>query len=237
MENQKIHTNNKIQFCNLGLIEYNEALHLQYEIVEGIINGSIDHHTLLLLEHPPVFTLGKNRGKEDLILPQSLIKEKDIQIIQIERGGSVTYHSPGQLIAYPMIHLHQKALTVTDFVDMLEEVMIRTADDFGIHAERNEQNRGVWVKHRKLGSIGIAIRRGVSFHGLAMNINNSLVPFSWINPCGLENVTMTSLQNEIGKELNMAQIKKSMQKHFSNIFDCTLEEINRTVLIDMITAN
>ncbi|MCJ7812576.1 lipoyl(octanoyl) transferase LipB [bacterium] len=226
----KNNINGKIQFCDLSEIEYREALHLQHDIVRGINNGKIDHNVLLFLEHPPVFTLGKNGGRENLTVSESFLKEKKIQIVQIERGGNITYHGPGQLVAYPIIHLNTMALAVTDYVERLEEVMIRTAADFGIEAERNEKNRGIWISHKKLGSIGIAIRRGVSFHGLAMNINNSLIPFCWINPCGLDGVSMTSLKKETGKEINMTQARESMKKHFSIVFGFTLHEISRTVL-------
>ncbi|MBN2028933.1 lipoyl(octanoyl) transferase LipB [bacterium] len=234
IENRMIQTNKKILCCDLGQIEYKVALRLQHDIVLCIIDGSIDHPLLLFLEHPPVFTLGKNKGRENLIVPESFLKEKNIQIIPIERGGNITYHGPGQLVVYPIINLHQTALSVMEFVDGLEKVMIRTAGDFGIRTERNKKNHGVWIGPNKLGSIGIAIRRGVSFHGLAMNINNSLAPFSWIHPCGLEGVSMTSLKKEIGNELNMKQVKDSMKRHFSVLFEFTLEEIDRTVFNQMI---
>ncbi len=228
------HINGKIQFCDFGEIEYRKALRLQHHMIEGIHSGQIDHPVLLFLEHPSVFTLGKNGGRENLMVSESFLKEKSIQIVQIERGGNITYHGPGQLIAYPIIHLNTMALAVIDYVERLEEVMIRTAADFGIEAERNKKNRGVWIGPNKLGSIGIAIRRGISFHGLAMNINNSLTPFSWINPCGLEGTRMTSLKKESGKKIGMQQAKESMKKYFSILFGWTFDEIDRTVLSRMI---
>ncbi len=227
-------TNKKILCCDLGQTEYNKALQLQHDIVSGNIDGSLKHPVLLFVEHPPVFTLGKNGGRENLTVSDAFLKEKHIRVIQIERGGNITYHGPGQLVVYPILNMHQMGLSVIDFVEGLEDVMIRTAGDFGIQAERNGKNRGVWVGTRKLGSIGIAIRRGISFHGLALNVNNSLVPFSWINPCGLEGIGMTSLKKELGKELNMTLVKKSMKKHFSTLFGSILEETDKMVFNQMI---
>jgi lipoate-protein ligase B len=181
---------------------------------------------LLLLEHPPVFTLGRRGGKENLTVSEAFLEERDIPLVQIERGGNITYHGPGQLVAYPIVALSRMKLAVTDFVHKLESVMIRIAADFGVPAARDARNRGVWVGDTKLGSIGIHIRHGVAFHGLALNVAPDLTPFSWINPCGLAGVGITSLLREAGPSVTMGKARVSARKHFSAVFGVRLEMID-----------
>lgn len=228
-----IKTDSKLLFCNLNEIDYRQAMDLQLSIVRGINRGEIHHDFLLVLEHPPVFTLGKNGGIENLVVSESFLKEKNINTVQIERGGNITYHGPGQLVVYPILNLKKMGLAVKDYVKGLEEVMIRTAADFGISAERNEKNHGIWIKDRKLGSIGLAIKHGVSFHGLAMNINMSLEPFSWINPCGLAGVSMTSLELESKNKISMTSAVNRITDKFTDVFGFVINEITKKDLDSM----
>jgi lipoate-protein ligase B len=191
---------------DLGLIDYQDAWTFQQQIVAARLENKIEPDILLFLEHPPVFTLGRRGGLENLLVSEAFLEDKGVPVVQIERGGFITYHGPGQAVVYPLMDLHARRIGVKDFVAAMEEAMIQAAHNWGIMAERNSLNSGVWVGPSKMGSIGIALRRGISFHGLALNVNLDLAPFSWVQPCGLEGVAMTSMQKELGRELPMGEV-------------------------------
>lgn len=211
------------QIIDLDLIEYTKAFDLQKRLVSDRINGNIEHDIILILEHPPVFTLGKRGGIENLVVSEEFLKAREISVIQTERGGNITYHGPGQLVLYPIINLEQRKIGVSDFVSALEDVMIKSAADFGVTALRDAKNHGVWVKdtqtgkNAKLGSIGLSVKRGISFHGLAFNVNLDLTPFSWINPCGMADISMTSLEKEVKDNIDIKKVKESVLNHFGEI--------------------
>ena len=148
----------------------------------------------------------------------------------MERGGDSTYHGPGQMVVYPILDLDRQRLGITELVFMLEEVMIRVSKNIGVQAVRNPRNRGVWVGDRKLGSIGLAVRKGISFHGMALNVNLSLTPFEWIHPCGLANVSMTSLERELSEKPSMQVVRKLTRQHLGDVLGRPLEEIRREQL-------
>ncbi|QTA88933.1 Lipoyl synthase (lipoate synthase) [Desulfonema magnum] len=206
----------------MPVIEYGEAWDLQVELVAARRDGRLERDVVLLLEHLPVFTLGRRGGLENLIVSEAFLKESGIPVFHAERGGNITFHGPGQLVGYPIINLQGARLSVTDYVEKLEEVMIRTAADFGVQAERNPMNRGVWVSNNKLGSIGIAVRRGICFHGFAFNVNLSLEPFGWINPCGLHGIGVTTLEQELLQSVSMKQVRKSVRQYFQSVFKVEL---------------
>ena len=171
----------------------------------------------------PFFTMGRRGGQENLLVSESFLREKKVSLHHVERGGDITYHGPGQLVVYPIVKLTSLGLGVLHFVDKIEEVMIRTVADYHIAATRKDINRGVWVGDKKLGSIGIAVRRGITFHGLALNVMTDLTPFSWITPCGLKDVEVTSMANETDADMSMPQIKKTVQKHWQQVFNVKLK--------------
>jgi lipoate-protein ligase B len=211
------------EIFDLNCIDYCEALELQKRLVSEKIEKKIDQDIILLLEHPSVFTLGKNGGRENLKMPEAFLESKRISIIQTKRGGNITFHGPGQLVVYPIVDIDRAEIDVTDFVTCLEEVMIQTALDFGVKTSRNVKNRGIWVDNNKIGSIGLSIKKGISFHGLALNISLDLEPFSWINPCGMDNVFMTSMEQEIQKKeplatIDMGEVKNRILHHFATKF-------------------
>jgi lipoate-protein ligase B len=210
-----------------GLLDYSEALRLQHRLVAARKTGALATDLLILLEHPPVFTLGRRGGRENLIVPADFLANAGIQVIQAERGGNITYHGPGQLVAYLIRDLEAAKMGVKDFVHCLEDVMIRTAAEWGVAAERNPVNRGIWVGNSKMGSIGIAIRRGITYHGLAFNVDMSLEPFGWINPCGLADVGITSLQAASGRPLNMPSVGRAFKVHVQSVFGTELVSIER----------
>ena len=220
----------------LPVVDYGEARDLQFRLVAERKAGVIDTDIVLLLEHPPVFTLGRRGGIENLTVSKEFLEKEGVSVIQVERGGNITFHGPGQIVAYPILSLNETRLSVTDYVECLEEVMIRTAADFGVMAERNPINRGVWVGLKKLGSIGIAVRKGISFHGMALNVNLSLTPFSWINPCGLEGVAVTSLEKELEQKVSMERVRRRVKHHIERVFGVELVPKNLSELPGLQTA-
>jgi len=203
-------------------IDYLEAWELQGNLVMARKERNLQHDIVLFLEHPPVFTLGRRGGRECILVSDEFLEKTGVQVIQVERGGNITFHGPGQLVVYPIVDLHAARIKVVDFVNGLEEVMLRTTENWGIAAERNSANRGIWVGPHKMGSIGIAVRRGISFHGLALNVHTDLTPFSWIQPCGLQNVAMTSMQQETTHKLSLQQVRAVLKTQFERVFGIKL---------------
>lgn len=206
----------------LPATEYREAWSLQSDLVAARKDKSIDTDIVLLLEHPPVFTVGNNSGMNNLTVSKKFLEKAGIPLIRVERGGDITFHGPGQLVMYPVIDLHAARLSVPDHIEKLEEVMIRAAQDWGIRAQRNPMNRGIWVGKNKLGSVGIAIRHGISFHGMALNVNLSLEPFGWINPCGLQEIAMTSMEQELLRRVSMNQVREAVKRYLEVVFGVEL---------------
>lgn len=203
---------------DFDLVEYRDAWALQEKLIMARRAGILQNDLILFLEHTPVFTLGRRGGRECVLVSDAFLEKAGIPIIQVERGGNITYHGPGQLVAYPIVDLQSARIKVVDFVSALEDVMLQTVKTWGIAAERNDANRGIWVGPKKMGSIGIAVRRGISFHGLALNVHTDLRPFSWIQPCGLQDVGMTSMQIESAQTLSMQQVRAILKKQFEVVF-------------------
>jgi lipoate-protein ligase B len=203
-------------------MDYREAWDLQCKLVASRKKGIIDTDIVLILEHPPVFTLGRRGGLSNLMVSEDFLEKAGVPVIHVERGGDITFHGPGQLVVYPIIELGEAKLRVVDYVTALEEVMIRAAADWGLKAERNPINRGVWVGNNKLGSIGIAIRRGVCFHGFSFNTNLSLEPFTWIRPCGLQSIGMTSMERELSQKVSIKEVREAVKRHVEAVFEVEL---------------
>jgi len=206
------------RLVDLGLTDYAAAYALQLALVDRRRGGTAADDLFLVTEHPGTFTLGKRGGRQNLMVSKQFLREKNIPLVHIERGGDITYHGWGQLVIYPILHLRQAGLTVADYVHCLEEIMIRLAAEVGVKAVRDPRNHGVWVGGKKLGSVGIAIRHGIAFHGLALNVCTSLEPFTWVNPCGLLNVRMTGLNLESGREIGLAEVKTGLSSLLSQVF-------------------
>lgn len=215
--------NRKTWRClELPATDYTFSLELQHRLAAARKDRVMDTDIIVLLEHFPVFTLGRRGGRENLTVSEEVLENAGIPVVHAERGGDITYHGPGQLVGYPVVDLRASKLKVVDFVTCLEDVMLRTAGVWNIPAERNSLNRGIWVENRKMGSIGIAVRRSISFHGFALNVNLSLDPFSWINPCGLQGIGMTSMQQETDGEISVEQAKESVKRHLEDVFGISL---------------
>lgn len=210
----------KSYLIDLGRMNYRDAHNFQLECVRYRLNEAEKRPDIfLLVEHPPVFTLGKRGGRGSLTVPEQFITSRGVDIVQTERGGDITYHGPGQLVVYPIVHLRDAGLSVKSYVDLLEELMIGIAADFQVTAARDQRNRGIWVGDNKIGSIGIRIRRGVTFHGMALNVSLDFEHFSWIQPCGLNGVGVTSIEREAGKAIDFKLAKQHAVQQLSMLFD------------------
>jgi lipoate-protein ligase B len=200
---------NETLVVDLELLEYRQAWDLQRALVERRAADEIPD-TLLLLEHPHVITLGRRGTMEDVLDPS-------VPVVEVERGGEATYHGPGQLIGYPIVKLVDR-LDVRKYVRDLEEVLIRASQEFGIPADRDPRQSGVWVQGRKLGSIGIAIHRNVTYHGFAHNVNTDLAYFAKIRPCGFDGSVMTSMERELGRPVGMKGFREAVVHSFGDVF-------------------
>jgi lipoyl(octanoyl) transferase len=214
-----------ISVVQLGRVDYRTALRLQQSLVEMRKTGKIGN-TLVLLEHPPVITLGRNAKTQNVIASSELLAQKGVELHECDRGGDVTYHGPGQLVGYPVFDLHSFApkLGVVDYVRRLEEVLIRTCADFGIATERVPKLTGVWTsaargeEQAKIAAIGVHISRGVTSHGFALNVNTDLEYFKLIVPCGIEAKPVTSMSKKRGTPLSFDVIAESVARNFGRVF-------------------
>ncbi len=218
--------------ADLGTADYTRVLGIQHRLAESIISGQSPFSgVVLLVEHSPVFTLGQRGGRENLKVSAEFLEESEIPVIQAERGGNITYHGPGQLVVYPVADLKKAGLSVAGYVEGLEEVMIRTAAGWKITASRNPAGRGVWVGDAKLGSIGIRVRKSVAFHGFALNVSVSMLPFEWINPCGIVGVRMTSMVKETGQNISMSEVCHKVVEHLQDVFGKTIKTVDRKYFV------
>ena len=184
-------------FQDLGVLEYTKALNLQETARREKTANRTLPDKIFFVQHPSVFTFGRNGGKENLTVSEDFLTDRGVSLVQTDRGGNITYHGPGQAVLYPVVDLELARIGVTDFVYGLEEIMGQTARDFGVSIHRDPRNHGMWKGPRKIGSVGLSIKHGISIHGLALNVSMDLTPFSWINPCGMSGLSMTSLKQEL----------------------------------------
>jgi lipoyl(octanoyl) transferase len=201
----------------LGLVDYAAAFQLQAKRVAQRKAGAIPD-TLLLLEHPHVYTLGRNAKRENLLAPADWLAARGVQVFDTNRGGDITYHGPGQLVGYPILDLTQHRRDIAWYMRSLEEVLIRVARDFGIDAGRSPGAPGVWVGDRKLVAIGVHVSRWITSHGFAFNVSTDLGYFERIVPCGLRGRGVTSLQELLGRALQMDSVIARVIEHFGVVF-------------------
>jgi lipoyl(octanoyl) transferase len=213
-----------IHVVHLGLVEYPTALRLQQSLVELRKQGRVED-VLLLLEHTPVITLGRNARRANLLKSDDELAAGGVEIFECDRGGDVTFHGPGQLVAYPIFDLRgfTPKLGVVAFVRKLEEVLIRTCGEFGIPTERVPGLTGAWTRpgedpQAKIAAIGVHISRGVTSHGFALNVNTDLDCFRLIVPCGIADKPVTAMNKELGRTLNIQQVAAVATKHFGEVF-------------------
>ncbi len=205
---------NDLLVCNLGTVEYSEAAALQERLRAQVIAGELPD-LMLLLEHPPVYTLGRRSGAGDLPFPESFYRERGIDVVRTPRGGQLTYHGPGQLVGYPIMHV----ASVPEYILTMERAIVTALGRAGIEAETKlgHKHVGVWVGERKIASVGVHLSHGVSSHGFAVNVDNDLDPFTWVVACGLPDVQMTSMAAE-GAAEDLACFRKRMGHAFCEAF-------------------
>lgn len=241
-----------VQFRDLGQMEYQAAWDFQTALHRNLVENKLSHrdlnpgtypqaHQLLFVEHPPVYTLGKSGSMENLLLSEAELRERGIQFFPINRGGDITFHGPGQIVGYPLLDLECFFTDVHRYVRNIEEVIIRTLAEYDLDAFRIKDYTGVWVgrdeqpatnnqqrttnnKQRKICAIGVHLSRWVTLHGWAFNVNTPLEYFDYIVPCGIadEDKTVTSLQAELGRKIDLQEVKTKLKRHFAEVFECEI---------------
>ena len=230
-----------LQFRDLGLADYRQTWDFQTALLRLLVDNKLanrtlapttyaQEHHLLLVEHPPVFTLGKSGSMQHLLLSEAELQARGIQFFPINRGGDITFHGPGQLVGYPIIDLECFFTDVHRYVRNLEEVIIRTLADFGLSGDRISGYTGVWMggkdaaQQRKICAIGVHLSRWITLHGWAFNVNTDLEYFDYIVPCGISDAdkTVTSMAVELGHAVDMDAVKCHLKRHFAEVFDCQI---------------
>lgn len=225
----------KVTFQDLGCIRYKEAWDLQERLFQSVLEAKVHRSPskpqyLLFCEHEPVYTLGKSGKRQNLLIAEHLCRSRNIDFYPIDRGGDITYHGPGQLVAYPIIDMEEFRIGVKAYVHKLEDVVIATLRSFGIEGEKDEKAMGVWIdaahpaKARKICAIGVRTSRFVTMHGLALNVNTDLDYFNYINPCGFTDRGVTSMRRELGREVNFREVEERMKVSFVEQFGMELVE-------------
>lgn len=219
----------KLTIIDEGLKDYGEMLEKQRSLFSDMVTNKktgmpIEREFLFLVEHNPVVTLGKHAKESNVLLPEEILLNQGVSVFHIERGGDVTYHGPGQLVAYPLIDLEAHRLGVKDYVNLLEEVVIRTISDFGIRGERVAGASGVWIgagtpSERKICALGVKCSRFVTMHGLALNVNTDLNGFRLINPCGFIDKGVTSMAKELNGSVDMKLLKNRFLANFKALLE------------------
>lgn len=210
-------TDRTLNYCDLGLIDYKEAWDLQKEI-HGLRSDGKSNDVLFLLEHPHTYTLGKVADKKNLIGSEEYLDKNKISVYDIDRGGDITYHGPGQIVGYPIIDLQEWEMDTHKYLRGLEEVIIKTCAEYGVEGTRNPKYTGVWIEDRKIAAIGIKVSRWITMHGFAFNINTDLDFFKGIIPCGITDKDVTSLSRETGRSVELAEVKEKLTLNFKAIF-------------------
>ncbi len=200
-------------------VGYDEGLRLQEELADALRADPAADDTLVLLEHAPVYTLGRSARREHLLLTEAECRRRGIEVRPSARGGDVTYHGPGQLVGYPVLRLGTDPRTVVPYVTALEEVLIRTVAAYGVEGRRDRRNRGLWAGSDKLAAIGVRISRGVSTHGFALNVSTDLEAYRGIVPCGLHEAGVTSLRRLLGSAAPaMGEVEETLAAAFRSVF-------------------
>jgi len=233
---------------DLGQVEYETAWNFQESLLKSNLqvkayNAKNDsaigdfqatQHYFLFCEHPNVFTLGKNGKEQHLLITQQQREEKQIGYYHINRGGDITFHGPGQIVGYPILDLEKFSTDLGRYLRNLEEVIILALAEYGINAGRSKEETGVWIdaeipgKARKICAIGIRCSRWITMHGFALNVNTDLSYFDLIVPCGIQNKQVTSMEKELGRAIDMEEVKASIRSNFAVVFECELINSNTT---------
>jgi lipoate-protein ligase B len=210
---------------NLGLVPYDEGLKLQHRLVAARKAGQLDD-ILILLEHPPVITLGRQADETNIIAAPEFLDQLGVQVRRVERGGDVTYHGPGQLMGYPILNLRNHRKDVGWYIRSLQKALVGALADFGIEAEaRTGRDTGVWVGNDKIVAIGARIEEWVSFHGFALYVDPIMSHFDLIVPCGLRDRGVIGMRQVVGESVDMEAVRRAVAKHFAIVFDVDLDDV------------
>lgn len=221
---------------NIGRTKYAEAWELQKKIFSARLEQRIND-VLLLTEHEPVFTLGKGADENHLLAKDDELIDKKIDMFWIDRGGDVTFHGPGQIVGYPILDLNQHYLDIHRYLRDLEEMVIRTLNDYGIVGGREKEFTGVWVKNEKIAALGVKVSKWITMHGFAFNVSTDLSFFERIIPCGIFHKGVTTLQNVLGRTVEIEDVHQHLVKHFSNIFSLEVKQITKEELLSLLHHN
>ena len=230
----------KTQFIHLGLKDYQEAWDYQEQLFKETVDQKISNRKLpeekqvltknylIFCEHPHVYTLGKSGDENHLLANESFLKEKQATFYKINRGGDITYHGPGQIVGYPILDLDHFFTDIHKYLRFLEEAVILTLKEYGIEGGRVDGLTGVWLdgsepgKARKICALGVKSSRWVTMHGFAFNVNTNLEYFNYIVPCGIQDKAVTSLQKELGREIDIKEVEEKLKRHLSDVFEMEL---------------
>ncbi|WP_300600822.1 lipoyl(octanoyl) transferase LipB [Niabella sp.] len=235
----------EVWFKDIGAMRYKDAWDYQEQLLQENVaiktalreaedrgeTSTVNYHTsnhLLFVEHPHVYTLGKSGHMENVLLSEENLAKRGIDFFRINRGGDITYHGPGQIVGYPIFDLERFYTDIGRYLRNIEEVVIRTLSDYGLKGERSPGETGVWLdpsvkgRERKICAIGVRTSRWITMHGFALNVNTNLDYFNFIIPCGIQNKQVTSLQKELGRELDMEAVKQQLRKNFEEVFEIRL---------------
>jgi lipoate-protein ligase B len=204
-----------ITCSDLGIVPYEEALAWQHKLAD-LRRKDLVADQLLLLEHPPVYTMGRRDAGTDLLIEPDTLKSGGMRVVKTDRGGRMTYHGPGQLVGYLIFKLHD---SVPGFVWKIEECLLRTLAKFQLDAERDPAHPGLWVGRSKIAALGLHIEKGISTHGFSLNVTCDLAPFTHIHPCGIKDRDVTSLEREIGWSPSMREVKQSVLEEVARVFE------------------
>ena len=218
----------KCELHRLHLVTYENGMKLQQKLVDMRQREELEDQ-LLLLEHPPVITLGRGGKSENLLATPDLLAAQRVRFFETTRGGDITYHGPGQIVGYPIVHLGEGNRDVRKYVTKLEEVLIRTVAEYGITAARIEGKRGIWVGSNKIAAIGVRIARWVTSHGWALNVSPNLDHFRLITPCGIHGMGVTSIERETGQRVPLAEVREVLAAQFAKVFERELVPREETI--------
>ncbi|MEE9191179.1 MAG: lipoyl(octanoyl) transferase LipB [Candidatus Aerophobetes bacterium] len=207
----------KLTLLDLGQRDYSEVWHIQEDLVKEVISGA-SQDTLILVEHTPVVTLGRQGSEEDVLVSFEDLSRRGIQFFKVDRGGRATFHGPGQLVAYPILSLLGQDRDIHNYLRNLEAVIIGLLAGLDLRGEGKEDQAGVWIDEQKVASIGVGVKKWVTYHGLALNVDIDLDYFSLIDPCGVGQAKITSLAKVLSSQVRMDKIKKSFVSSFSEVF-------------------
>jgi len=220
-----------LNLLNLGKCDYEKALEIQFQLLKKRQDGEISD-TLILVEHPAVITLGKSASVEHIVASKEELVRQGIQRFETNRGGDVTYHGEGQIVGYPIINLIESKIKVRSFVEKLEEVFVNILGEFDLEAVGSSKEIGVWVGNEKITAIGLAVKKGVTMHGFAFNVNTNLDHFQYIIPCGIRDKGVTTMEKLLGKPQDLSYMNQQIIKEFVKVYDyqvlqvMTLEDLN-----------